>query len=131
MSGVIGSLAGPILDFGRARSQVEASEARQKQAYITYEQTVRVAFREVMDAITGYRKNGERLQAQEARVKTLQRSTQLARRRFDEGISSYLDVLDAERNLYQVETASVETRRAQLQSSVDLYKALGGGNERE
>ncbi len=131
VSGVIGSLAGPILDFGRARSQVEASEARQKQAYITYEQTVRGAFREVMDAIMGYRKNGERLQAQEARVKTLQRSAQLARRRFDEGISSYLDVLDAERNLYQVETASVETRRAQLQSSVDLYKALGGGNERE
>lgn len=129
ISGVIGSVAGPLVDFGRARSQVEASEARQKQSYINYEKTVQIAFREIMDALTGYHKNDERLKAQEARVKTLQRSAQLARRRFDEGISSYLDVLDAERNLYQVETASVETRRAQLQSSVDLYKALGGGNE--
>lgn len=126
-----GSLAGPILDFGRARAQVEASEARQKQAYIAYEQTVRVAFKEIMDALTGYRKNGERLEAQEARVKTLQRSAQLAHRRFDEGISNYIDVLDAERNLYQVETARVETRRARLQSSVDLYKALGGGSHEQ
>jgi multidrug efflux system outer membrane protein len=121
-----GSLAGPLLDFGRARAQVEASEAREKQAYIAYEQTVRDAFREIMDALTGYRKNGERLDVQEKRIHTLQRSAHLARRRFDEGISNYLDVLDAERNLYQVETASVETRRKRLQSSIDLYKALGG-----
>lgn len=126
-----GTLAGPILDFGRARSQIEVSEARQKQAYIAYEQTVRIAFKEIMDALTGYRKNGERLEAQEARVKTLQRSAQLAHRRFDEGISNYLDVLDAERNLYQVETASIETRRARLQTSVDLYKALGGGSHEQ
>lgn len=126
-----GTLAGPFLDFGRARSKVEASEARQKQAYIAYEQTVRVAFREIMDALTGYRKNSERLKAQEQRIRTLKRSAQLAHHRFDEGISSYLDVLDAERNLYQVETARVETHRAQLQSSVDLYKALGSGSNEQ
>ena len=124
-----GSLAGPILDFGRARAQVEASQAREKQAYIAYEQTVRVAFREIMDALTGYRKTGERLAVQEKRVTTLKRSTHLAQRRFDEGISPYIDVLDAQRNLYQAETATVETRRARLQTSVDLYKALGGGSE--
>lgn len=124
-----GSLAGPILDFGRARSQVEASEARQKQAYLTYEQTVRTAFKEILDAITGYRKTGERLEVQEKRIVTLKRSSQLARRRFEEGIASYIEVLDAERNLYQAETAMVETQRARLQTSVDLYKSLGGGNE--
>lgn len=125
---IAGTLSGPLLDFGRARAQVEASEARQQQAYIAYEQTVRTAFREIMDALTGYQKTGERLDVQERRIATLERSAQLARRRFDEGISSYLEVLDAERNLYQAETASVETRRARLQTSVDIYKALGGGS---
>lgn len=126
-----GSLAGPILDFGRARAQVEASEARQKQAYIAYEQTVRTAFKEIMDALTGYRKTGERLDVQEKRIITLKRSSQLARRRFEEGISSYIEVLDAERNLYQAETAMIETQRARLQTSVDLYKALGGGSHEQ
>ncbi|PZP83413.1 MAG: RND transporter [Azospirillum brasilense] len=128
-SALAGSLAGPILDFGRARAVVDASKAREKQAYISYEQTVRVAFREIMDALTGYRKTGERLAVQEKRVATLKRSTHLAQRRFDEGIAAYIDVLDAQRNLYQAETAMVETRRARLQTSVDLYKALGGGSE--
>jgi multidrug efflux system outer membrane protein len=126
---ITGSLAGPILDFGRARAQVEASEAREKQAYISYQQTVRIAFREILDALTGYRNTGERLAVQEKRVTTLKRSAHLAQRRFDEGISNYIDVLDAQRNLYQAETATVETRRARLQTSVDLYKALGGGSE--
>lgn len=126
-TGLVGSLMGPVLDFGRARAQVEASEARQKQAYITYEQTIRVAFREILDALGGYRTGGERLKAQDARITSLRHAVRLAQRRYREGESNYIDVLDAERNLYQAEAARIETRRVQLQSSADLYKALGGG----
>lgn len=124
-----GSLAGPLFDFGRVQAQVEASEAQQKQAYITYAKTVRTAFGEIRDALTGYEKTKEQLTLQEQQVKTLTRTSYLAQRQFDTGVANYLTVLDTKRNLYKAETAVIETRRARLQASVDLYKALGGGNE--
>ncbi|MGN6671534.1 MAG: efflux transporter outer membrane subunit [Candidatus Nucleicultricaceae bacterium] len=128
---IAGSLTGPIFDFGRVRSKVEASEAQQKQAYIAYEQAVRVAFREIMDAITGYKKNKERFSVQEKQIATLKRMLDLANQRFKAGFSTYLDVLDAERSLYQALLNKIEIEKAQVISSVDLYKALGGGSEEE
>ncbi len=122
----VGSLAGPLLDFGRARAQVEASEAQQKQAYITYEQTVRVAFREMMDALIGQQKTAEHLVAQNKQVKNLQRSVLLAKKRYAAGYSNYLDVLDAERTIDQAQIDRIEAARAHVQTSVDLYKSLGG-----
>ncbi|GAB3313173.1 outer membrane factor lipoprotein domain-containing protein [Haliea atlantica] len=122
-----GSLLGPLLDFGRAESLVGQAEARQRQALITYRATVQTAFREVLDALAGLHRSEQRLQAQTNQMAALRRTTELARQRYEGGVSSYLEVLDAERGLFTTELALVETRRDRLQSSVNLYRALGGG----
>ncbi len=118
----------PLLDFGRARSQVELAEAREKQAYLGYEKTVRVAFREIKDALTARDKTKEQLFALDKQVAVLRDSSRLARKRFDSGYSSYIEVLDSERSLYEAELSQVEAKRQLLQSSVDLYKSIGGEN---
>ena len=122
-----GSLVGPLLDFGRAEALVNQAEARQRQALITYRQTTQTAFQEVLDALAGMRRAEERLQAQARQVAALRSTAELARLRFEGGISSYLEVLDAERSLFTTELDLVETQRDRLQSAVDLYRALGGG----
>ncbi|PJK30855.1 efflux transporter outer membrane subunit [Minwuia thermotolerans] len=122
-----GSLVGPLLDFGRAEALVDQAEARQRQALITYRQTIQTAFQEVLDALAGMRRAEERLQAQARQVAALRSTAELARLRFEGGISSYLEVLDAERSLFTTELDLVETQRDRLQSTVNLYRALGGG----
>jgi multidrug efflux system outer membrane protein len=122
-----GSLVGPLLDFGRAEALVAQAEARQRQALITYRQTIQTAFQEVLDALTGMRRAEERLQAQSRQVAALRSTTELARQRFQGGFSSYLELLDAERSLFTTELDLVATQRDRLQSAVDLYRALGGG----
>ena len=122
-----GSLVGPLLDFGRSEALVNQAEARQRQALISYRQAIQVAFREVLDAMAGVRGAEERLEAQARQVAALRSTTKLARLRFEGGASSYLEVLDAERSLFTTELDLVETRRDQLQSTVNLYRALGGG----
>ena len=122
-----GSLVGPLLDFGRSEALVNQAEARQRQALIAYRQAIQVAFREVLDAMAGVRGAEERLEAQARQVAALRSTTKLARLRFEGGASSYLEVLDAERSLFTTELDLVETRRDQLQSTVNLYRALGGG----
>ncbi len=122
-----GSLTGPLLDFGRADALVDQAEARQRQALITYRQTIQTAFQEVLDALSGMHRAKERLQAQARQVAALQSTTELARQRFQGGFSSYLEVLDAERSLFAIELDLVETQRDRLRSAVNLYRALGGG----
>lgn len=116
----------PLLDFGRARAQVEAATAREKQAYIGYEKSVRVAFREIKDALTAREKTQEQSRALEKQASVLREAARLARKRFDAGYSSYIDVLDAERSLFDAEISQIEAKRQLLQSSVDLNKSLGG-----
>ena len=118
----------PLLDFGRARSQVELAEAREKQAYLSYKKTVRMAFREIKDALTARDKTKAQLDALDKQVAVLRDSSRLARKRFDSGYSSYIEVLDSERSLYEAELSQAEAKRQLLQSSVDLYKAIGGEN---
>jgi multidrug efflux system outer membrane protein len=122
-----GDLAAPILDFGRTRANVRAAEARREQALVNYQQTVRTAFREVLDALESRRAASERLAAQDRQIKALRETTRLAQRRFDEGYSDYLEVLDAQRTLFTVELAQVNTQQQRLRALVNLYKALGGG----
>lgn len=124
-----GALVGPLLDFGRAQALVDLAEARQRQALVAYRGTIQTAFREVLDALEGFRRSEERLQAQSRQVAALRSAAELARERFAGGFSSYLEVLDAERSLFTVELALTETQRNRLQSAVDLYRALGGGWE--
>lgn len=123
--GLGANAVGPLMDFGRARAQVDRAKAKEKQAYINYEKTVRVAFREIKDALTAREKIQEQLTEQEKQVSVLRETTRLARKRFDAGYSSYMDVLDAERSLFDSEISLIDTQRQLLQSSVDLYRALG------
>ncbi|HMN55192.1 MAG TPA: efflux transporter outer membrane subunit, partial [Sphingopyxis sp.] len=117
----------PIFDFGRNKGNLTVAEARETVAVATYEKTVQSAFREVADALAGRRHLAEQVEAQERGTEATRRIADLARKRYREGVSTYLEVLDAERNLFASEQALIELRRAQVDNLVTLYVALGGG----
>ena len=117
----------PIFYAGRIRSINEAEAARQLQTLAQYEQVIQTAFREVSDALVGYRKTREQRAQQELLVAALVDSAALANTRFLGGIDSYLQVLDAERQLFDAELELARIRAGELLNLVQLYKALGGG----
>ena len=117
----------PLFDFGRNRGNLTVAEARENVAVAEYESAIETAFREVADALAGRRYLAEQVAAQEENVATLRRIADLARERYAEGVVNYLQVLDAERNLFDAEQAFIEVKRAQVQNLVSLYIALGGG----
>lgn len=121
------SITLPIFDFGRNRGNLTVAEARENIAVATYEKTVQSAFREVADALAGRRYLAEQVEAQERGTLATRRIADLARKRYREGVSTYLEVLDAERSLFAAEQALIELRRAQADNLVTLYVALGGG----
>ena len=92
-----------------------------------YEQTVQLAFREVADALAGRRFLAEQMLAQLRATEAQRHIAQLARTRYREGVVGYLEVLDAERNLFDAEQALITASRAVLDNRVSLYVALGGG----
>ena len=124
---LLGNSSAPIFDFGRTEANVRAAEARREQAQSTYRGTVRTAFREVADAVGAQQTTTERLEAETRQVQTRRDTLRLARRRYDAGYSSYLEVLDAQRTLFQSELDRVTAQSERLAATVDLYKALGGG----
>jgi multidrug efflux system outer membrane protein len=117
----------PIFNAGRIRSINEAAAARHLQTLAQYEQVIQTAFREVSDALVGYRKSREQRIQQELLVAALVDSAALANTRFLGGIDSYLQVLDAERQLFDAELELARIRAVELLNLVQLYKALGGG----
>jgi outer membrane protein, multidrug efflux system len=125
------SLAGPIvmplLNFGRIKGQVQSAEARQQQALYLYQQVIQNAFREVDDALIDHVKSQEQLQAQAQQVNALKNYLRLARMRYDEGFSSYIEVLDAERSLFNAELDYTSVYNNVFRSLINIYKALGGG----
>jgi len=126
--GVAGaSVAGPLFNAQVLGFQQKASEAQTGQAIAQYEQTILIAFREVEDALVAVTTAVEQTAAQERQVKALQTALRLANLRYTGGIANYLDVLIAQRNLFDAELSLASTRRLHLVSVVQLYKALGGG----
>jgi len=126
--GVAGpGLAGPLLNAQILGFQQEAVEAQSREALARYEQAVLVAFREVEDALVAVRTVREQRGAQSEQVEALRSALRLANRRYKGGLANYLDVLVAQRNLFDAELALTSTHRLQLVSVVQLYKALGGG----
>lgn len=126
--GVAGAgVAAPLLNAQVLGFQQEAVEAQAKQALAQYEQTVLTAFREVEDALVAVRTAREQTEAQRQQVTALQSAFRLAELRYKGGLSNYLDVLVARRNLFEAELALASTRRLHIVSVVQLYKALGGG----
>ena len=122
-----GSTLGPIFTGGRIRSQVRASEAVQRQALVGYLQSIQTAFREVDDSLISVQKSREQLLAEGRRVKALDDYARLARLRYDEGYASYIEVLDAQRFLFDAELQYVAVQGDVYASLVNTYKAMGGG----
>jgi multidrug efflux system outer membrane protein len=119
----------PIFNYGRIRSLNEATQASYLRLLAQYEQTIQTAFREVSDALIGYYKTREQRVQQELLVAALQDRTSLANKRFFGGLDNYLQVLDAERDLFDAELQLARLQRDELLNIVGLYRALGGGWE--
>lgn len=122
-----GSILAPLLNRQALNAQVDISQSQRNQALYSYEKTVRNAFREVndsLDAITRYQEQLSELQAQQD---VAQETLRIAQNRYRNGYSSYLDVLDAQRTLFSVQTNVVQVKNNLLLAQIDLYKALGGG----
>ena len=120
-------LAGPLFNAQILGFQQQAAEAQARQAVAQYEQTILVAFREVEDALVAVRKTRDQTLAQEEQVTALRSASHLADLRYKGGLANYLDVLTAQRSLFDAELSLTATRRLHLVSIVQLYKALGGG----
>ena len=124
---VTGGLAAPIFTAGRLGAEVEAASAQQQQLLYDYLRTIQTSFREVEDSLIAARKTREQQEAQAKQVQALQRTLHLATLRYENGYSSYLEVLDAQRALFNAELQQVQIQRARLGAIVNLYKALRGG----
>ncbi|MCI0619360.1 efflux transporter outer membrane subunit [bacterium] len=121
------NLLQPIFNAGKNQRNVEVQESRFRQQLYAYESTILQAFREVEDSLIDYQKSGEQRVSQAARVQAERRVLELAEVRYRGGVSNYLEVLDAQRSLFDAELDSVEAVRNQLVALIRLYKALGGG----
>ncbi|MDP8990941.1 MAG: efflux transporter outer membrane subunit [Acidobacteriota bacterium] len=117
----------PVFNAGRVRANVRLTEAQQREALATYRKTIETAFREVSDSLVGYRKIGEQRAQEELLLKALRETSRLSTLRYQGGLDSYLQVLDAERNRFQGELALAQLREQEVLSVVQLYRALGGG----
>jgi multidrug efflux system outer membrane protein len=117
----------PVFTGGRLRSQEELAEARRQEAELAYGQTVQQAFREVSDALVGYRKLQEFRQQQLLLVESAQDARRLADIRYEGGAASYLEVLDADTRLFAAELGLADAQLSELTGFVEIYRALGGG----
>jgi multidrug efflux system outer membrane protein len=120
-------IVAPVFNSGRNRSRVEIEEARTEQALLGYEQTVQRAFREVEDALVAVRTYRAEHAARSRQVTAARSAAMLSRARYDGGVTSYLEVLDTERSLFNAELAESQTLRLYINAIIELYKALGGG----
>lgn len=116
----------PLFDNGRTRASFDLAQARQNLAVADYERTVQSAFRDVADALVLRRQFLQQVESLQSMVTTARERTRLAQLRYDNGRSAYLEVLDAQRDLFDVEQRLVQLRRAYLATGLGLYAALGG-----
>ena len=119
--------AAPIFNAGRTGANVQLAEAIQRELVVNYQRAIYTAFREVSDSLAEYRKTGEQRIEQARLVDALRASTRLSTERYQAGIDSYLQVLDAQRNLFEGELNLARLRGQELAAVVHLYRALGGG----
>lgn len=117
----------PLFNAGRLKGNLDVATARRDRAVSEYERTVQAAFRDVSDALV--RRHQLQLQIASTRdmLEAQRERARLAQLRFDNGRSAYLEVLDAQRGLFEAEQALVQLRRAEIASIVALYAAVGGG----
>lgn len=117
----------PLIDWGVNEASLDVAELEKEITIQRYQSVIQTAFKEVYDELQARQTLDDELAAQQDLTRSSERSVTLAEKRFDAGVDSFLDVLDARRSLLEVELAQIETRLAQLRNQVTLYKALGGG----
>jgi len=120
-------LTAPLFDAGRTGANLDLAVARRDIAVANYELTIQIAFREVADALAARRWLAEQIAAQERGLIAERDRAELAELRYRNGVAGYIEVLDAQRQLFAAEQLLVQTRQAQLSNAVALYVALGGG----
>jgi multidrug efflux system outer membrane protein len=117
----------PIFAGGRIKSNVRLAKAQYDQAEVAYEKAIQTAFREVSDALIAHERTRESRLEQEKLVKALENRKRAAYVRYQGGVDTLLNALDADNDLFQAELTLAQTRYSELASVVQLYKALGGG----
>jgi multidrug efflux system outer membrane protein len=121
------NLLQPIFNSGQLKRRVEVAESQQRQALSAYERSILSAFREVEDSLATLRQSRLRLGAAGERVNAERKVLDLAETRYTGGVAAYLEVLDAQRSLFDSELDETSSRRDELVALIQLYKALGGG----
>ncbi len=122
-----GNFEGPIFTGGSITGNYQTSQATEQEMLYRYQQAIQNAFRDVDDALIDQKRTREQLEAQKRQVAALTDYAQVARLRYDEGYTSYLEVLDAERSLFNAELEYAQSQGTLFQALVNLYKAMGGG----
>ena len=121
------SLSVPIFDFGRIKQRVAISETDLQTSLVSYEQTVKKAYKEVHDALAKQSLAQSRLAFQEEELKAYQKVLELSQKRFNQGVANQLEVLDAQKGVLTASLNVYITKQALLAAQAELFKAMGGG----
>ena len=121
-----GSLGLPIFTAGLLAGQVQVAESVQQQALFAYQKAIQDAFRGVNDALIDQDRTRVQLATQRQQVESLKVYSDTARLRYDNGYTSFLEVVDAERSLFNAQLSYTQTQQVLVQASINLYKAMGG-----
>lgn len=124
---LLGGVTAPIFNAGRLRDRVRVARAQAVQARLEYERTVLVALQEVQDGLIAQKTWKDEVAAAREQTEALRAAAHLAAVRYQNGVSSYLEVLDADRSLFAAELALSEAESRRLVAAVQLFRALGGG----
>jgi len=123
----VAPIAAPVFTAGAISGQVKSAEAYQKEAVLSYQRTIQNAFRDVENSLVDRKQTIEELETRTRQVESLSNYARIARLRYENGYTSYLEVLDAERSLFSSQLSHARTRGNLLLAMVNLYKAMGGG----
>jgi outer membrane protein, multidrug efflux system len=121
------SLTQPLFEGGYLRNNLRFARSQERQALISYQQTIQQAFGDVADSLIAYQRDHQVRARDEQSVKDLQESVRISLLRYRGGTSNFLEVLDSQRSLYSAELTLAQARNNEYQSLVQLYKSLGGG----
>ncbi len=127
MFNIGGSLLGPLFEFGKNKRRVEIERRITEQALYEYEFTVITAFQEVEDALVEISTLKDELQARRDHVAAAQNAEYLSGERYDQGVTSYLEIIESQRQFFDAQLSLSETTQMLFNGYVKLYKALGGG----
>lgn len=125
------SISLPIFNWGSLQASLDAAKIRQQIQIVAYESAVQSAFRDVADALVAREQLDKRLDANSRQAAAYADALRLIRLRYQHGVASVLDLLDAERSSYSADTAVLSNQLTRLENLADLYKALGGGLKRQ